>query len=128
MNLLAWNIRGIGNIPSIRRLKKLFKNQSLCCAAIFEPKIDSIHLDEIKFRLKCDGSFSNIEGNIWLLWKFDFNCTILHASSQYIAVHASFSNMNVNIFFVHASCDIRLRLDLWNDLSVINSQDPWMII
>src|SRR4051812_11117213 len=114
MNFLAWNIRGIGNYPSVRRLKKLFKNNSLCSAAIFEPKVDRTQLDVIRLKLKCDGSFANAEGNIWLLWKSHLKCTVIHSCSQYVAVQVMYSNMNVTIFYVHASCDLNLRLKLWD--------------
>src|SRR4051794_15074863 len=109
MNYLVWNIRGIGNNPSIRRLKKLFRSNTLSYAAIFEPKVDQTNLNDIMFKLKCDGAFSNDEGNIWILWKSHFKCSIIHACSQYVVVQTLFSNIDVIIFFVHANCDIKLR-------------------
>src|SRR4051812_19152652 len=86
MNIIAWNIRGIANRPSERRLKKLVKLNNIGCLAIFEPKLDKSHINELTSKLKCDDAFSNQEGNIWVIWKSDISCSILHSCAQYVTV------------------------------------------
>lgn len=124
MNLLVWNISNIANNLSIRRLKKLLKSNNLSCAAIFKSKINSTHINDIKFKLKRVDVVSNNEGNIWILWRSDFKCSIVHSCSQYIVVQTQLSNIDVIVFFVHASYDNIVRLDLWNDFINVNCVTP----
>lgn len=64
MNILAWNIRGLVNKPSLRRLKRIIKSNKIACFAIFEPKLGQSHLRDISSKLNVSDSVSNLEGNI----------------------------------------------------------------
>ena len=81
MNIIAWNVRGLGNKPTMRRLKRIFKSKKICFAAIFEPKIENSMIKKCMLSLKCVNYAYNDEGNIWLLWNSDITCTILNSSA-----------------------------------------------
>src|SRR4051812_5333823 len=84
INLLSWNIRGLGNSPSLRRVKKLIKTHKIDCFAIIEPKIKAATPKDYEVKLNCSGSFANNEGNIWVFWKYYVKCTVKHSTSQYV--------------------------------------------
>ena len=69
MNILAWNINGIGNIPSLKSLKKIIKSNKISCIAIFQPKVDNALIRDFLFKLNCVDYVTNQEGNISLLWE-----------------------------------------------------------
>lgn len=85
MNLLAWNIRGIANNPSLRKLKRLLKSNRVGCFAIIEPKISPSSLRDYNYKLTCVYAISNQEGNIWMMWKSNFKCSVMNISSHYIS-------------------------------------------
>src|SRR3954468_8823148 len=125
MSIISWNARGLGNKPTMRRLKRLFKSKHLCFAAIFEPKIDNDKIKQCMLSLKCVGCAFNSEGNIWLMWTSDISCSILHSTAQYITVKVHTSDLEVIFTCVHASSDPSIRLNARNDLININYNDPW---
>src|SRR3954463_14834146 len=128
MNIVAWNIRGLGNKPSMRRLKRIFKSKKICFAAIFEPKIDNAMIKECMLKLKCVQYACNDEGNIWLLWNTDITCTILQSSAQFISVKVHLTCADIILTCVHASCDPTIRLNAWNDFISSNYNEPWMLL
>lgn len=68
MNYLIWNIRGVANNSSVRRLKQLIKKHSISLVAIIEPKCSSIPIVELQTKLKFCGSLANEPDTIWLFW------------------------------------------------------------
>ena len=109
MNIISWNIRGIANDPSIRRLRKLIKAKSASVIAILEPKVTVGDIRDFEFKLNCIGSFANLKNNIWLFWKSGVTCSIIHSTDQYISAMLNIGGIDVIIFFVHASCDANIR-------------------
>lgn len=69
---LVWNIRGIVNGPSIRKLTKLLASYEVDCFAIFEPKCSKGTIKDYEKNFNCLKSVSNKEGNIWVFWKSTF--------------------------------------------------------
>lgn len=110
MNLLAWNIRGLANKPSLRRLKKLVKANNIGVLAILEPKLGHAHLNEIMFKLNYTGAVANQEGNIWVLWKSEMKCSIIFNCPQYVAVNVFINNIEVNIFLYMLVVIVMLEL------------------
>src|SRR4051812_11092394 len=100
MNLLVWNIRGLGNSPSLKRLKKIIKTNNINLFSIIEPKIKPESLKEYVYKLNCFNAVTNQEGNIWVLWKNDINFSVLHTTSQYISIKLQIANIEVIITFV----------------------------
>lgn len=109
MNILSWNIRGLANNPLLRRLKKIVKSNKINFISIQKPKINHAYIKDIMFKLNCGYYMTNQEGNILLLWKPDFKCSVLQVSTQYITIQLQILNMDVIISVVHASCDCNGR-------------------
>lgn len=61
----------------------------------FSPKISASHIKNIMFKINYVDSSSNIEGNIWILWKNGFKCSILYSCAQYITVQTQLANIDV---------------------------------
>src|SRR4051812_41419480 len=114
MNIIAWNIRGLDNPTSIRRLKKLIKEHYVSCFAIFEPKVYTGPIKDLEFKLNCVGSWSNLEGNIWLFWKVGVACSVIKYSSQYILAE----------IFIGASNNANTRQFLWDEFATFTTDDP----
>lgn len=113
-----WNIRGIMNNPSIRRLKKLIKTHRLSCFAILEPKSSANNIKNYQRMFSCTGACSNDKGTIWVFWKEDITMHLIGHSDQSIRMelsHASISSIPL-MNFVYASCDGREWRGLWQDL------------
>src|SRR5438270_443701 len=115
MNIIAWNIRGLDNPSSIRRLRKLIKDHSVSCFAIFEPKVYTRPIKNLEFKLNCIGSCSNLEGNIWFFWKVGVACSIIKFTSQYIMAQIEIGGIQSIVLFVHASCNPNTRQLLWDE-------------
>lgn len=81
MKLLTWNIRGIANAPSLRRLKRIIKSNKIICFSIFEPKVTLDSIKDYEFKLNFINSFSNNEGNIWVFWKNEAKYSIISSTS-----------------------------------------------
>src|SRR4051812_35487973 len=112
LNFLVWNIRGIANLPSQRRLKKLIKVHNIDCVAIIEPKIRVGTAKDFEFKLNCNNSFSDVEGNIWVFWKNNVKATLIKCTSQYIYLTLEIGGIDTDIFIIHASCNSSHRQTL----------------
>ena len=71
MHLLIWNNRGIGNNPSISRLRQLIQSHSISIVAIQEPMVDSSEIAAVSHRLGMQNDITNGSevAKIWILWK-----------------------------------------------------------
>src|SRR4051812_44169286 len=106
MKALVWNIRGIGNRPSVTRLKRLIKMHKVTLYAILEPKISKENLSYFQRKSNCKGAFSNEKSTIWVFWKEELSINLLNADDQFMQVEVA-SNLapSILITFVYASCD-----------------------
>lgn len=66
-------------------------------------------IKDYEFKLNYAGSTSNLEGNIWLLWKSGIICSIIHSTAQYIFLSLEIGGIQVNICFVHARYEANVR-------------------
>lgn len=105
MKLLAWNISGLSNNPSVRRFKKLVKSHKISCKAIFEPKVCKNTSKDYKLKLKFSNYAANNEGNIRIFWSQDTKCKVLMTNAQHITSQIEVASICSYVSFVHASCD-----------------------
>src|SRR5436190_994681 len=87
INYLIWNIRGVANTTSIRRLKHLIKKHKVAIIAIIEPKSTRVPIVELQAKLRCIGSLSNASGSIWVMWKDHVQCTEVVNEPQQITLN-----------------------------------------
>ena len=111
---LIWNIRGIGQSLSVKRLKSLIKFHHLKLVCILEPFLLSVKVDVVRIRLGMDFAFSSDSGKIWLFWSHPFTVQILHDMGQVIYCRVGHSSFLEVFFmsFVYAKCLVSLRLSL----------------
>lgn len=131
INILSWNIRGIGSKGSLERLQ-LFKQQyNLSLICIQEPMVDNSKMSSFQRRLNMQNGFFNCSNKIWLFWSSDIDMDIIKDGEQQVLIRVGRTN-EVPIFLtiVYAKCTEALRNDLWNDLRDTASAitGPWGVI
>ncbi|XP_028090631.1 uncharacterized protein LOC114290833 [Camellia sinensis] len=135
MDILIWNCRGAGNARFRRNL----------CELVRLHKLDMIIHMETKVELNTMGMFFNNlgfttlthvdpigrSGDIWLLWNpSQANVGVHDASSQMITSTISRQDYpDWVLFAVYANPNIRMRDELWNDLTTLaqHTQEPWLV-
>lgn len=117
---IFWNIRGVGNNSSIRRLKRLMEKNSLVLVTIQEPKIGKCNLQEVCKKLNFEGGLSNCNSKRWIVWKYKCETTLVRDNDQSLSVSINIPHMGDNIIFT--SC-------LWEDINFLASlnYEKWVL-
>ena len=113
INNLLWNIRGIGNIKSRRRVAKLVKMYNISLIAILEPLHHANKIQEFSNRIGFHFSLANQEADekIWLCWNHEVNVVLVDAFEQCITVDIGFQHSDlVRLTIVYAKCSIQRLL------------------
>ncbi|KAI3464221.1 hypothetical protein Pfo_020884 [Paulownia fortunei] len=115
MNILTWNIRGIGNSPSQKHL------HSFCL--LHKIKNSGHHGTE---------TVANCSNKIWCFIDFDFDMEILidHEQLLHMRIHSQLLPAPFLFTYIYAKCDIASRRELWEDLRQIVDQyssQPWLL-
>lgn len=121
INNLLWNIRGIGNIKSRRRVGKLVKMYNISLIAILEPLHHANKIQEFSNRIRFNFSLANQEADdkIWLCWNHEVHVVLVDAFEQCITVDIGFLNSDrVRLTVLYAKCSIQ-RL-LWEKLPLLS--------
>lgn len=121
INNLLWNIRGIGNIKSRRRVGKLVKMYNISLIAILEPLHHANKIQEFSNRIRFHFSLANQEADdkIWLCWNHEVHVVLVDAFEQCITVDIGFLNSDrVRLTVLYAKCSIQ-RL-LWEKLPLLS--------
>lgn len=84
MNILIWNIRGVGNSASFAHVKKFIMDHSPLVLAIIEALIDNSSLLLYRHRLGYDEASSNKNGKLWLFWKRNAELSIISQTEQLV--------------------------------------------
>lgn len=120
INGLVWNIQGIGNRASLRRLKRLVRVHRLAFVAILEPMISIDRLDEIQSVLGYPHSLVALANKIGLFYSDCFPISSLTVSSQYLLMQLEYSTP-VCATFIYGKCSRLERQSLWSDLRQIHA-------
>lgn len=121
INNLLWNIRGIGNIKSRRRVAKLVKMYNISLIAILEPLHHANKIHKFSNRMGFNFKLTNQEADekIWLCWNHEVNVVLVDAFEQCITVDISFLNSDlVRLTIVYAKCSIQQLL--WEKLQLLS--------
>src|SRR5436190_23681863 len=86
INYLVWNIRGVENSSSLRRVRYLVKKHHLSLIALLEPKSTKSTVFELQRKLHMSDSISNDTGTIWIMWKDTLAFSILSNEAQQITL------------------------------------------
>lgn len=135
MNILFWNVRGLGNQPSKLVLKELYLTHKSDCLLLAEPWINfnSIPIYYSNFMgLNPQISNQRMSNNpmLWFLCKSHLNPTFMDASSQHITFSVSW---NEKIFYcstMYANTNHVLQRRLWMDLTTLQQylQGIWLFL
>lgn len=65
---IIWNARGVGNKPTIRRIKKMIKEHNIKILVILEPMLSQSRLASTSFNIGLPNSVSNADkhGKVWI--------------------------------------------------------------
>lgn len=132
INFILWNIRGLSNKPSQRRIKKLCKTYNLPFIAILEPKSKSNKIDDFRRIIKFYGGVSNSNSKIWFFWRFGITCEVIKRDEQDILLKINHPQLHQSVFcsVVYAKCTRHDIIPLWDSLIVHKSlvnDHPWLI-
>lgn len=94
---VVWNIRGIMNISSMRRMKRLIKDNRLSFFVIIEPKAYSGNILDLHRYFSCSGSCSNSKDCIGFFWKRKINMQLLFESEQHVKMEMSHAMLSTSI-------------------------------
>lgn len=127
---MSWNVRGVANVATMRRLRKLIRLHSLSLLTLYEPMVDSSRLAEVKERLGFPHGVHSVSNKIWVLWKSNLVVTLLHQSGQLMHFHIYLQQSSCLVTFIYAKCTRLERHQLWHDLSQLGQTitTPWMLI
>lgn len=89
IKFLIWNVHGIGNQVSIRRLKKLCRLHSLVTLVLIEPFISADRIVDIKSKLGFSECMAVDSNKIWVFWNSLFSFRLLSQFDQYAHLHGS---------------------------------------
>lgn len=129
---LIWNIRGVANTASLRRLRRLVRLHHPLFVVLIEPMVSTDRLSAIQSLLHFPNSLVSSTNKIWLL--YSNHCSIIDfvVSEQYLHVHIRLSWDQSSVFatFVYGKCTRSERHLLWSDLRqfhTLASSSPWLI-
>ncbi|XP_074574624.1 uncharacterized protein LOC141831085 [Curcuma longa] len=117
MSGLIWNVRGVGNNATVRRLLYLKKMHRLNFMGILEPLI-SLDVGFMTRRLSFDYAVSNCSGKIWFLCDQNIECTVLidHDQFMHLKLNSPLYPECLFVSVVYAKCDCNGRKELWERL------------
>ncbi|KAI3472963.1 hypothetical protein Pfo_029210 [Paulownia fortunei] len=131
MNILVWNIRGIGNTPSQKHLHSFCQLHRIKILVIIEPKV---HLDNHFFcrRLGFSKVIANCSNKIWCFVDFDFDMEVLLDHEQLLHIRISSQQLPAPFLLsgICAKCDITRRRELWEVIRQITDKynpQPWLL-
>ena len=135
MNVLYWNIRGIGNFETKIALRNLCLSHNPVIIFIAEPMISFDHVpswywNNIGVSKYCLNVRDNLQPNLWTLWGNDVSSTVLFVSDQCIALQISCHQSRVYIAAIYASTLYLKRRQLWADLTHLQGRfhGPWLFL
>ena len=135
MKILVWNARGLGNRPTIRRLRYMVKLYGPSLIAVLEPFISCDRGPNIMSSLGFDHFVSNSDGNakIWIFSKSSVQTSFISSCRQGLTVllKTGLSPQDLLITMVYASCCYQERRMLWdylNDVSGMGIDAPWAVV
>lgn len=129
MNLLVWNVRGVGNPAARRRLRRLYQKYKFVCVVLLEPLVSASGLSSLSSYLGFSFSQSFINNKVWVFWGASLSPPFLEVGDQIVHMSVSCWNFPVVAFsFVYAKCTRSARRSLWSGLADVASPSvPWLM-
>ena len=114
INFMVWNVRGAAKKSSNRRLKLLCKIHKMPFFALLEPKVDQSKINSYMRKWGFEGCCNNVNGKIWLFWRFNVSVQCLIDNPQHLTIKISHpqEQHSIVITIVYAKCSKEERLEL----------------
>lgn len=135
MNILYWNVHGIGNSDTRLALKNLFLSHKPTIIFMVEPmvsfaQIPSWYWPSIGVMKYCTNDRGTSIPNLWALWGTDVIATVIFVSDQCIALEISCFSSTVYLAAIYAHNYYVKRRELWADLTNLQGcfQGPWLFM
>lgn len=74
IKVLYCNLRGIANVSTMTRLKKIIRLHKVDLVMIMEPMVGIEQLDRYKIRLGFSNACRNLTSKFWFFWRKMINC------------------------------------------------------
>ena len=133
MSLIVWNCRGLGNPQTIRELGDLIRAQDPAAMFIAKTWLDKARLKSLLKNCDLDQKFvvSKVTqgGNLALLWRSDFDVTVVDSSLNFIDAVINAGKENSWQFTGFYGCpETNRHQDSWNMLKNLSSSSslPWL--
>jgi len=135
MNILYWNIRGIGNNDSRLALADLCRLHNPSLVFIAEPMVEydsvpawfwrNIHVSNY-----CLNNRAPLIPNLWAAWGSDCVYTVIFVSSQCLVLEYICRDTKLYIAGIYASTSYLQRRTLWADLTRLQNSlmGPWIFM
>jgi hypothetical protein len=135
MNLLYWNVRGIGNSDTRLALKNFFLSHKPSIIFVAEPMVSfenvpSWYWHSLGVSKYCMNNRGPLLPNLWALWGNELMATVIFVSDQCIALEVSCFQSTVYIAAIYANNYYVNRRQLWADLTHLQGcfQGPWLFM
>lgn len=91
-------MRGVGNVSTVRRLRKLWLLHSFSILVLIEPFVANSHMDSLMHKLGFMGSFSSENKQILVFWRHGFVVNLVAQSDQYLHLQCSHQSISDSVF------------------------------
>lgn len=131
-NIIIWNVGGVNNLHTLRRLQDLASQHHIKILAILEPMVADNKLPIISKKLSLFNKTNHggVSRMIWILWDDKVPLQILSETDQCCNVEISSNNKSFLISIIFAKCEANLCKQLLYDLLNFASSStiPWIVV
>lgn len=108
IKLLTWNIRGVGNIATVRRLKKLCSLHGFSIIILLEPFVAADQIKSLSTKLGFQDCLASENNKIWILWRHNLTVQLLSQTDQLVNLRCCHPLLPRQIFIsaVYAKCSM----------------------
>lgn len=88
INILFWNMRGMGNHPTREKLKAMIQEFKVDIVAITEPMVRELEINSLSAYLGMPGILSNGSsgGKLWILWQLSLQVNLTCSEEQFCTI------------------------------------------
>lgn len=73
ISVLVWNVRGVGSISTVRRLRKLAQMHSVSLIILQEPLVSSTSAPDVCTRFGFDNYACSDNNKLWMFWRHNLS-------------------------------------------------------
>ena len=130
LNILNWNVRGVGNTASQNRIRSLKRQHNISLCILQEPMANYHRMQDIKQYLGFGHVCRNVSNKLWVFWDSLFQIHVLEDHDQFIHMEISHPEAHCKFYVtdVYAKCGRDPHKPLWQDLAANCTDNPWMAI